>query len=32
MKLAMGLSFTASLVLAAGFLWLLYRTLGFSIR
>lgn len=32
MKLAMGLSFTASLVLATGVLWLLYRTLGFSIR
>lgn len=28
MKFAMGLSFTGSLATAAGFLWLLYRTLG----
>lgn len=32
MKLAMGLSFAGSLVTAAGVLWLLYRTLGVSIR
>lgn len=32
MKLAMGLSFAGSLVTAAGVLWLLYRTLGATIR
>jgi hypothetical protein len=32
MKFAMGLSFTGSLVTAAGFLWLLYRALGATVR
>lgn len=32
MKFAVGLSFTGSLITAAGFLWLLYRTLGATTR
>jgi hypothetical protein len=32
MKLAMGLSFTGSLITAAGCLWILYRALGATVR
>lgn len=32
MKFAMGLSFTGSLITAAGFLWILYRALGATVR
>jgi hypothetical protein len=31
MKFAMGLSFTGSLITAAGFLWFLYRALGATV-
>ena len=32
MKFAMGFSFTGSLIMAAGFLWILYRALGVAVR